>query len=109
MMAATEAELWFGISEPFEVKVYNTLKSYKPGLQWVDLRKNLDLIHESACSHGGCIDPHIWLSPTLAKEQVNTILETLREKFPENREIYEKNAAALKRQLDELNREMTFL
>ncbi len=40
-------------------------------------------------------DPHIWLDPVLAKEQVNNIRDALIEADPEGQDIYEKNAKAL--------------
>jgi zinc transport system substrate-binding protein len=49
-------------------------------------------------------DPHIWLSPVLAKSQVDKILQVYIQVDPANRAFYETNAQRLKERLDELNR-----
>lgn len=50
-------------------------------------------------------DPHIWLSPALAKEMANKILEGFIQLDPENREYYQSNAEALILKLDNLDNE----
>ncbi len=48
-------------------------------------------------------DPHIWLSPPLAKRQVDVILNGLIEVDLKNKELYETNATNLKQKLDDLD------
>jgi len=48
-------------------------------------------------------DPHIWLSPRLAKQEVNKILEGFKKADQQNSKYYETNAQILNEQLDELN------
>ena len=48
-------------------------------------------------------DPHVWLSPQLAKKEVVNILAGFIKADPNNKETYEKNADALKVKLDELD------
>lgn len=48
-------------------------------------------------------DPHIWLSPVLAKSQADKILQGYTELDPENGAFYEENAQKLKLRLDELD------
>lgn len=50
------------------------------------------------------LDPHIWLSPVLAKVQVDKILQGYRGVDSQNSAFYEANAEDLKRRLDELDR-----
>ena len=48
-------------------------------------------------------DPHTWLDPVLAKQQVNNIRDGLIKADPQNKEHYEDNAKAYNEQLDELD------
>ncbi len=50
-------------------------------------------------------DPHIWLDPVLAQEQVNVIRDALIEADPEGQEIYEENAKAFSEDLQALHEE----
>lgn len=49
-------------------------------------------------------DPHIWLNITLAKKQVNKILDAAVEVDPPNKNYYQSNAKKLIGKLDELDR-----
>ena len=51
-------------------------------------------------------DPHIWLDPILAKTQVMTIADYLKESDPEHAEIYHDNAISYANQLDQLDQEI---
>ncbi|WP_067958337.1 zinc ABC transporter substrate-binding protein [Nitrosopumilus sp. Nsub] len=51
-------------------------------------------------------DPHIWLDPILAKSQVMTIADHLKESDPEHAEIYHDNAISYTNQLDQLDQEI---
>lgn len=48
-------------------------------------------------------DPHIWLDPMLAKQQVTTIKNALASEDPKNAAYYEKNAVAYNEKLDALD------
>lgn len=50
-------------------------------------------------------DPHIWLDPVLAQQQVNVIRDALIEADPEGQAVYEKNAEAFKAELQTLHEE----
>lgn len=50
-------------------------------------------------------NPHVWLDPVLAKEQVENIRDGLIAADPENKAKYEANAAAYLQQLADLNKE----
>lgn len=49
------------------------------------------------------IDPHVWLSPKLAKLEIDAILNGFIQVDSTNKEYYVKNADALKQQIDELD------
>jgi len=50
-------------------------------------------------------DPHIWLSPVLAKQEITRIQETFQQKDPENAATYAANANQLRQNMDELDQE----
>lgn len=52
---------------------------------------------------GGGVDPHVWLDPVLAKQQVENIKAALMEADPQNADQYNKNAAAYIAELDGLD------
>lgn len=58
---------------------------------------------EEAHSHE--VDPHIWLDPVLAQEEVLNIKEGLMKADPENEAVYTENAAAYQTELQELDQE----
>ncbi len=89
VMEASKGVAWFRIGEGFEIQV---LKVLGDRMVVVDQSK------------GG--DPHIWLSPTLLKEQACQVTETLSELFPENQTIFESNCAHLIEELDRLDQEI---
>jgi zinc transport system substrate-binding protein len=51
------------------------------------------------------IDPHIWLDPVLAKQQVNNILQGLIKADPADSQYFTQNAQAYESKLDTLNSE----
>lgn len=62
--------------------------------------------HGEEGSHEHAHDPHVWLEPTLAMYQVDAIRDGFTEADPENGEQYAANAAAYKRKLAALDREI---
>jgi zinc/manganese transport system substrate-binding protein len=63
-----------------------------------------DKEHEHSHSHSGG-NPHVWLDPILAKQQVEVIRDNLIEVDPKNKETYQANAAAYIQQLEQLDAE----
>lgn len=110
MVNAGKAEMWFLLGEPFETKAIKALKSYNSNLELIDMRQNLSLLSDQCHhhdhqhpNHHHCSDPHIWLSPKMAKIQAETIAYALMEKYPENKHLYEQNLAAFQKELDQLD------
>lgn len=62
-----------------------------------------DDVHHS--EHASTKDPHVWLSPVLAQQEVDNIAKALEKKDPKNKVQYQKNAASLNSQLSDLDRE----
>jgi zinc transport system substrate-binding protein len=106
-----ESVVWFRIGEPFEGKILPILMKRNPGLAVQDLRDGVELIadgHQLGCKH--CcmdhLDRHIWLSPRLAAVQAALIEKKLSDRFPEQRELFQKNLAALVARLGALDDEI---
>ncbi|HTY75793.1 MAG TPA: zinc ABC transporter substrate-binding protein [Candidatus Nanoarchaeia archaeon] len=73
----------------------------------VDTSKGITLIPVSAQfqQDNRTIDPHIWLNPENAKQQVNNILQGLIKADPTDASYFTQNANAYQSKLDELNTE----
>ena len=74
----------------------------------VDLSKDIDLIAGEVVDHGDHvhlhgIDPHHWLSPAEVRIQINTILKTLLEFDPDNKEMYMANYEDFTKDIDKLD------
>ncbi|MCT7991802.1 metal ABC transporter solute-binding protein, Zn/Mn family [Laspinema olomoucense] len=68
--------------------------------------KAVDNNHEDEHEHEhGDGNPHVWLDPLLAQQQVTTIRDGLIAADPANKSIYEANAAAYLQQLQQLDEE----
>lgn len=59
--------------------------------------------HEHDHDHSHAYDPHVWLDPVLAKKEVETITKGLIASDEANKDVYQKNADAYTKQLDELD------
>ncbi|NDJ17170.1 metal ABC transporter substrate-binding protein [Myxacorys almedinensis] len=85
------------------LKVIDASQGIKPigeTSQVVQARKEGD--HDHSHSHDAG-NPHVWLDPVLAKQQVENIRDGLVAADPVNKATYEANAAAYIQQLDALN------
>ena len=80
----------------FEPWIERTLPDIqKNGVVVVNSSENIDVPMDS--------DPHIWLDPVLAHEQVDAITEGFITADPQHASIYEANATAYKKQLADLD------
>ena len=57
----------------------------------------------SLLPQGASVDPHVWLDPTLARAQAQTIAEGLAQADPAGQSVYRENAKALAARLDALD------
>ena len=80
------------------------------GIALLDAAEN-ELGEETGHNHGGeahgAKDPHVWLDPVLAQQEVKTILAALIEVDPAHASEYEANAAAYLKELQQLHAEYT--
>lgn len=100
--------------EPWADKMQADLQANN--IQIVNTTEGLELQSGEAHGHEGeehateeagheeeALDPHVWLSPVLAKEQVARITAAYVQADPENKTYYETNAATLMERLDKLH------
>ncbi|MCO6436442.1 MAG: zinc ABC transporter substrate-binding protein [Phycisphaerae bacterium] len=105
------AKIYFRIGVNFEDRVLQKVASTFPDLEIVDTRRGIDLAEqEHECDHEGDhdhdhgeLDPHIWLSPRLAKIQARTIFEALAAAMPEHRDALSRNLDAFLKDLGEVD------
>ena len=71
----------------------------------IDTSQNITLlpVTQQFQSNGRTVDPHIWLDPVLAKQQVNNILQGLIKADPADSQYFTQNAQAYNAKLDTLN------
>lgn len=79
-----------------------------PKLVLVDSSQGIQLVPvpPQFQSTGRTMDPHIWLDPLLAKQQVNNILQGLIKADNADQQYFTQNAQAYEAQLDHLHSEM---
>ena len=118
MVALSGARLYFAIGvQPFEKILLKKIAAAHPNLRVIHTDQGIQKIPMAAHGHsgddnhpdeaespekgrreegteqreGGELDPHIWLSPPLVRQQVQTMLNALVETDPGNRSAYEAN------------------
>lgn len=108
-----QADLFFGIEEPFEKKLCDTLRSFNSKLIYVNLGESAavkPLPSSGGCSHHSHhreeVDKHYWTDPLIVIHQSEQILKTLTMAFPEHKELYEKNFFILKQKLLSLDNQL---
>ena len=97
------AKLYFSIGVPFEKVWISRIKNIQPKLKIIPLNKNTT---PSSDHHEDEGDPHIWLSPPLAKKMVAQIESALSRQRPEKSAFFKKNYQALIRDIDKLDQEI---
>ncbi len=106
MAKMQHAKLWIGVGEEaFEQHTLKALLAYNPQLNWINLSPKLPHLESQCCekSHShSSKDPHIWMSPKLAKLQVQLITEKLLETFPEYKKDFLANSKILQTKLQTL-------
>jgi zinc transport system substrate-binding protein len=86
-----------------------TAAAGNPGLVLVDSSQGIPLLPVSSQFQTGSrtVDPHIWLDPLLAKQQVTNILNGLIKADPNDQEYFTSNAEKYIAKLDVLNSEIS--
>jgi len=104
MKALSEAEAYLRIRVPFEKAWMSRIEGANPDMKIVDLTQGIDRQPIAQHHHHGednhnhnheeetaNLDPHIWLSPALVKQQAETIYQTLVELNPDQATLYQDN------------------
>ena len=94
LTALSEAAAYVSIGVPFEGAWLDKIASANPQMLMVDTTKGLERMGQ---------DPHIWLSPTLAKTQAQTIYEALAQLDPAHEAEYEANLDSFIADVDALD------
>lgn len=84
-------------------KVLSSINNKK--LITVEAAKGLNLRDNPDKSENLAYDPHVWLDPMLAKQEMTAIKNALVSADPANKDYYEKNYTNNAAQLDQLNQE----
>ena len=112
------ARLYFRVGLPFEETLCPKLASIHKGLEIVDTRDGIELRpmtpghageneNETGAAHGqGETDPHVWLSPKLARIQARTICEALCRVDAAHQAFFRGSLHALQADLDRLDSEL---
>lgn len=70
----------------------------------VEAAKGIQLAESEANSDEASeLDPHVWLDPVLAQQEVSTIKDALIKRFPEKKTLFEENANRYIQQLKQLD------
>lgn len=87
----------------------DTIKNAQnPKLRVITASQNLptaNLIQEPSTPGESTANPHVWLDPVLAQQQVETIQQGLGQADPSNRAVYQANAKAYQQKLEALHRQ----
>ncbi|QIZ08838.1 zinc ABC transporter substrate-binding protein [Priestia megaterium] len=110
MAKIQDADLFIYNSRYFESWTEKVLKSINDSsLTVVEASKGIKLMNaleseeEHHSDHAASKDPHVWLSPVLAQQEVDTIAKAIEKLDPNNKNQYEKNAENFKSQLANLD------
>ncbi len=106
MAAVAQASIYFkvGSGVEFEIAHMDEITAQNKALRVVDCSKGIDLIEGG--EHEGGKDPHIWLSPTNAKQMVRNMCDGLVEIDRENEGYYTERRDAYLSRLDQLDLEL---
>jgi zinc transport system substrate-binding protein len=110
LAALGDARLYFRAGVPFEKSFLPKLKRNFPKLRVVDTNQGIKLRPlEEAENHGhghGALDPHVWLSPPLAKLQAATMARALSRADPAQADAYAAKLALLMADLDRVDKKI---
>ncbi|NMB46435.1 MAG: zinc ABC transporter solute-binding protein [Firmicutes bacterium] len=119
MAELAHAKAYFRIGVPFEEAWLDRMQKNHPRLLVVDTRKGIPLKALSGHHHHSgldqpvlpemVMDPHIWLSPRLAKRQAETICKTLIALDPAHQGDYQRDCAQFLQELDAVDQEIRWI
>ena len=109
--AINDSDLFIYSSEEMETWVPSLLDSLdNESLPIVKTAENIELMEQDGHhhddhdhDHSHSVDPHIWLDPVLAQDQINTIKEALIDRDPEGEAYYTERAEGYNQELQSLH------
>lgn len=105
----SRSAVWFRIGYiGFEHSWKDKIAQANTNMRVVNISEGLDLIADKAEQHGDHVhldgvDPHVWLSPVLAKQMAKRILDELIDLRPEKTTEYKANYMRFVKECDQLN------
>lgn len=126
MTKLTGTAAYFAVGDSFETAWLGKLAAVNPNMKIVHTDANIAKIAMAAHGHEeehskpegmhhaddtghlgkGTPDPHIWLSPTLVRQQVKTMLDALIGLYPDQAQFFTGNAETFLRSIDELDAQL---
>jgi zinc transport system substrate-binding protein len=104
------ARLLFLAGFPFEKALVPRLESTMPQLEIVDTRDGIPLLPEAAMDPEGApageMDPHVWMSPRLARRQAQNIRDALIRADPVGESVYRAGFGLLAAELQQADQEL---
>jgi len=99
----SDARLYFTIGMPFEKVLVEKIRAAFPNVEIVDMRAGVTLRENAEDGDGREPDPHVWLSPLIAKMLAGNVAAALERVAPAERGRFEANLAAFDGDLDAVN------
>jgi zinc transport system substrate-binding protein len=110
------AQIFFGIGDRYEQKIYQTILKKNPGFLYVNLNASLpgliketDHHHHSDHDHNDddfSYDVHVWMDPIMMIEQAKIICDRLSQLFPSYAKNWKSNLGELTHRLLHLNQDI---
>lgn len=114
--ALSKAHLYVRVGMPFEDAWMKRIQGVNPTILLVDARDGVKLRSLEAHSHAGHAehqgsmpDPHLWVSPRIAKQMAKQLADTFSQLRPEQSELFNKNYTNFAAELDQLDQELVEL
>lgn len=100
-----KSSIYFTAGLEFENIWLKKLSANLKNTQIIPSYENIQMldIKAHAHHHDNPKDPHAWLDPMLAKIYAKNITQALIEKYPQNKDFYDKNLANFLKELDEIH------
>lgn len=118
--ALSKAQLYVRIGMPFEDAWMKRIQGVNPKILMVDAREGVKLRQLAAHTHGeeqalqarhatAEVDPHLWVSPRIAKQMSKQLADTFSQLRPEQAALFNQNYESFAAELDQLDQELIAL
>lgn len=111
--ALSKANVYVRVGMPFEDAWMKRIQGVNPTILLLDARDGVKLRNLEAHSHEEhtehtetAPDPHLWVSPRIAKQMAKQFTDTFSKLRPEQSELFNKNYTSFAAELDQLDQEL---